>query len=121
MRALFIDGQRSGYVPEQCEKTMTINELIERLEEIREWYNAGDLPVYLYNDNGYTYGEINEYTMNIGNYEDDGDGVVFEEEWMMLTYKFSDSKGNIYYGEFKSRNAACEYAYKAGLCFEGRI
>lgn len=80
MRALFINGERSGYAPEQCGNTMTINELIERLEEIREWYDTGDLPVYLYNDNGYTYGEINEYTMNIGNYEDDGSGVVFEEE-----------------------------------------
>ena len=44
-----------------------------------------------------------------------------EEEWTMFTYKFSDSKGNIYYGQFKSRDAACEYAYKAGLCFEGRV
>ena len=39
----------------------------------------------------------------------------------MFTYKFSDSRGNIYYGQFKSRDAACEYAYKAGLCFEGRV
>ena len=44
-----------------------------------------------------------------------------EEEWTMFTYKFSDSKGNIYYGQFKNRDAACEYAYKAGLCFEGRV
>ena len=39
----------------------------------------------------------------------------------MFTYKFSDSKGNTYYGQFKSSDAACEYAYKVGLCFEGRV
>lgn len=79
MRALFIDGNRSGYAPEQCGRTVTVNELIERLEEIRESYDAGDLPVYLYNDNGYTYGDINECTMNIGDYQNDK-GVVFEED-----------------------------------------
>ena len=55
MRALFIDGKRSGYSPEQCGATMTVNELIERLEQIKEWNDCGDLPIYLYNDNGYTY------------------------------------------------------------------
>ena len=39
----------------------------------------------------------------------------------MVTYKFSDSKGNICYWQFKNRDAAYEYAYKAGLCFEGRV
>ena len=80
MRALFIDGKRSGYAPEQCGETMTVNELIERLEQIREWNDGGDLPIYLYNDKGYTYGEISEYTMNIGNYKNDGNSVIFEEE-----------------------------------------
>lgn len=80
MRALFIDGKRSGYSSEQCGATMTVNELIERLGQIKEWNDCGDLPIYLYNDNGYTYGEISEYTMNIGNYKNDGNGVIFEEE-----------------------------------------
>lgn len=44
-----------------------------------------------------------------------------EEGMVMAAYKFSDRKGNIYYGKFKSREAACEYAYKAGLCFEGAL
>lgn len=39
----------------------------------------------------------------------------------MKTYIFKDSKGNTYYGEFKSRDAAYEYAYKAGLCFMGSL
>ena len=47
MRALFIDGTRSGYSPEQGGETMTVNELIERLEQIREWNDDGDLPIYL--------------------------------------------------------------------------
>ena len=59
---------------------MTVNDLIERLEEIRDWNDGGDLPIYLYNDDGYTYGEISTYTINIGNYEDNRDGVIFEED-----------------------------------------
>ena len=47
MRALFIDGKRSGYAPEQCGETMTVNELIERLEQIKEWNDGGDLAIYL--------------------------------------------------------------------------
>ena len=43
MRALFINGNRSGYTPEQCGKTMTVNDLIERLEEIRDWNDGGDI------------------------------------------------------------------------------
>ena len=86
MRALFINGNRSGYTPEQCGKTMTVNDLIERLEEIRDWNDGGDLPIYLYNDNDYTYGEITEHSMDIGKYEDGGDiefedGVFEDYDW----------------------------------------
>ena len=77
MRALFITGTRSGYSPDQCGETITVNQLIEHLEQMKEWYNAGDLPIYLYNDGGYTYGKITEDTMDIGNYQD-GNGVEFE-------------------------------------------
>lgn len=52
---LFIDGRRDGYTPGQCGRTMTVGELIEFLEQFDE-----DLPVYLNNDNGYTYGSITE-------------------------------------------------------------
>lgn len=47
-----------------------MNQFIEKLEELRDYEDAGDLPVYLCNDNGYTYGEINEDTMNLKNYND---------------------------------------------------
>ena len=53
MNALFIEGRRNGYDTEQCGKTMTVGELIEFLT----WYDE-DTPIYLENDNGYTYGSI---------------------------------------------------------------
>ena len=52
---LFIRGNRNGYSPEQCEGTFTVGELIAFLENFDE-----DMPVYLNNDNGYTYGSIGE-------------------------------------------------------------
>ena len=57
---------------------MTINQLIEKLEELRDYHSAGNCPVFLYNDNGYTYGHINENTMNIGRYTETN-GVEFED------------------------------------------
>ena len=42
-----------GYTPEQVERTMTVRELIEYLEQFED--NA---KVFLKNDNGYTYGGI---------------------------------------------------------------
>lgn len=53
--ALYINGNRNGYSPEQCGRTMTVGELIEFLSEYDE-----NRPVYLSNDNGYTYGSIGE-------------------------------------------------------------
>lgn len=51
---VFIEGRRTGYTPEQCGHTMTVGELIEYLSDFDE-----DTPIYLSNDNGYTYGSIN--------------------------------------------------------------
>lgn len=59
MKALFIEGNRNGYDPEQCGRTMTVGDLIAFLSEFDE-----DRPVYLRNDNGYTYGSINERDIN---------------------------------------------------------
>lgn len=47
MNALYIEGRRSGYAPDDCGKTLTVGELIEILSDFDE-----DLPVYLRNDNG---------------------------------------------------------------------
>lgn len=53
MQGVFIKGRRDGYTPSQCYETLTVRELIEVLEDF-----DGDMPVYLRNDNGYTYGSI---------------------------------------------------------------
>lgn len=59
MKALFIEGKQNGYGPDQCGRTLTVAELIEILEEF-----DGDRPVFLRNDNGYTYGSITEEDIN---------------------------------------------------------
>ena len=68
MNALYIEGRRSGYAPDDCGKTLTVGELIEILSDFDE-----DLPVYLRNDNGYTYGGIVEgrFEENYGEDNDD--------------------------------------------------
>lgn len=55
MKELYIEGNRNGYSIEQCGRTLTVGELIEILEQFDY-----DRPVYLRNDNGYTYGSITE-------------------------------------------------------------
>lgn len=53
IKYLFIEGNRNGYTPKQCGGTLTVGELINILENYNE-----DLPIYIRNDNGYTYGAI---------------------------------------------------------------
>ena len=55
MEKLFINGKGNGYNTDQCGETLTIGELILILQE----YDM-DMPVYLRNDGGYTYGSITE-------------------------------------------------------------
>lgn len=64
---LFINGNRDGYSPEQCDRTMTVGELIEFLSDFND-----DTLVMMKNDNGYTYGSIG--------YVDFEDEVVFDDE-----------------------------------------
>ena len=66
MEALFINGNRNGYTPDQCGRTLTVGELIAMLEEFDE-----DTPVYLRNDGGYTYGSIDEDDIRIRHYDED--------------------------------------------------
>ena len=58
---VFIEGRRSGYSPDEASTgaTMTVRELIERLQELDE-----DAKVFLCNDNGYTYGNITSWTIH---------------------------------------------------------
>ena len=79
-RGIFIEGTRSGYSPDQCDETITVNQLIKKLEELRDCENAGDCPIYLCNDNGYTYGHINADTINIERYSENN-GLTLEERW----------------------------------------
>ena len=62
---LFIQGNRNGYSPQQCGRTMTVKEFIEALS-----YYDDDIPVYLNNDNGYTFGSIEEDDIEEDDIED---------------------------------------------------
>ena len=64
MDVLYIEGRRNGYSPEQCGKTMTVEELIELLEQFPE-----ETPIYLKNDNGDTYGNMTTYSFEWGELE----------------------------------------------------
>ena len=52
---IYINGNRNGYDEKQCGHTMTISELIDCLSQFDD-----DEKVYLINNNGYTFGSINE-------------------------------------------------------------
>lgn len=64
--AIFINGKRNGYGPEQCGRTLTVRELIELLSEFDE-----DTEIFLSNDSGYTYGSITEQDVWLDEYEED--------------------------------------------------
>lgn len=65
---IYIEGRRNGYNPTQCGKTMTVGELMEYLEQFDE-----DAEIYLKNDNGYTYGSIDDYSFEEGYEDEEGD------------------------------------------------
>ena len=66
MAILLIDAERSGYEPYQIYDTMTIGELIERLESIASHFDEGeDMKVYLRHDKGYTYGGITDWCFDV--------------------------------------------------------
>ena len=70
MNVLYIEGRRNGYGLDQCGRTMTVAEMIDFLSQFDE-----DTPIYLKNDNGYTYGNINE-----GSFEEDDCEDLDEED-----------------------------------------
>lgn len=77
-QAVFINGSRNAYSPDQVE-TMTVGELAEMFRQLAECYGE-DAPVFLRNDNGYTYGSIRHSDINEGNFDDHGH-VELGEEW----------------------------------------
>lgn len=56
MEKLFINATRDAYSPSQIRETMTVNELIDFLQNNYE----GSEEIYLSFDNGYTYGALTE-------------------------------------------------------------
>lgn len=66
MSKIFINGNRSGYSPEQCGRTLTAQQLIDILSGFDP-----DAPVYLKNDGGYTYGAITDWDIDEDTAEDE--------------------------------------------------
>lgn len=66
MNVLYLEGRRSGYTPDQCGRTMTVSELIDFLGQF-----DGTLPVYLNNDDGYTFGEVSEDSFTESEYDEE--------------------------------------------------
>lgn len=66
MNVLYMEGRRNGYSPDQCGKTMTVGELISFLSDFDE-----DMPIFLRNDGGYTYGNITEYSFDEGELDEE--------------------------------------------------
>lgn len=67
---LFIDAERTGYEPSQVYETMTVGELASTLERIAAQVGE-ETKVYLRHDNGYTYGGITEWCLNVEDYEEE--------------------------------------------------
>ena len=72
---LFIEGRRNGYNPSQCGRTMTVGDLIAYLEQFDE-----DAEIFLKNDNGYTYGSIDEMSFAVRYEEQDDEDEEGDED-----------------------------------------
>lgn len=75
MRIITIQTKREGYSPDQCGHTATVGDLIAYLSQWDE-----ETPVYLSNDNGYTYGSIRDYDIDEEYTGDDDDEDTEEDE-----------------------------------------
>lgn len=76
MKVLFIDGKRTGYSIEQCGETMTVRQLVGTLKfAVANGYLDADSPIYLANDNGYTFGEISDWNSFMVGEADDAEDV----------------------------------------------
>ena len=71
-KKILIEANRNGYSTDQCGKTITAGELIGILTDYDE-----NTPVYISNDNGYTYGNISWSDVFDKPLEDNDD----EENW----------------------------------------
>jgi len=74
MRFIGIEGNRDCYSPQQV-SSCTVGEFIEYLSNYDE-----DMPLYLVNDNGYTFGSLGQYDVSEHYINDDGDLDGEEDE-----------------------------------------
>ena len=70
--AVFIEGRRSGYSPDQCNGTMTVADLKSFLDNFDD-----DAKIFISNDNGYTYGNVDCSSFTSGKY--DSEDVYLDE------------------------------------------
>lgn len=78
MTNVYIDSRRDGYSPSQCHGTMTVGELIDILSQYDE-----DQPVYIRNDNGYTYGSVQMDSVTEGEEDED------ERDFLLSTHRMA--------------------------------
>ena len=64
---VIIEVHRTGYATDQIKETMTVGDLIEKLEQFES-----DALVYTSHDRGYTFGGINDW---------DFDEIEEDDEW----------------------------------------
>lgn len=69
---VYLNTNRNGYAPEQCGRTLTVQELIDVLQALDP-----DANVYFSNDNGYTFGSI--WYENIVEGDEDAEDDYYEE------------------------------------------
>ena len=68
MSYITLETKREGYSPDQCGSTMTVGELIQYLSQFDE-----SSKIYFWNDNGYTYGSLKNYQVQVDYEEEDED------------------------------------------------
>lgn len=90
---LTIDGRRDGYsIEDVIRDTMTVGDLISQLEGYDE-----DMYVMLNNDNGYTYGSIDDRSFEKEEYST----ISADDDEILTAEEFADWHENVYYREHK--------------------
>ena len=77
-KVLFIETRREGYSIDQINETITAGEMIAMLSQLPE-----DTEIYLDNDNGYTYGGITGWNMDVKyrvTCPECGEEMIFDED-----------------------------------------
>ena len=114
MRFIGIEGNRDCYSPQQV-SSCTVGEFIEYLSNYDE-----DMPLYLVNDNGYTYGSLGEYDISEHYINDDGDldgeeDEAVDENLSKHRLHIEESNSNEFY---KSHMHESHRVHKNKLCIK---